>query len=245
MGAWKDSLIGHLERDHWPLLWPAVPSAKSSFLPAPSAPCFWVWREACPYLHPAPLYVAWFPIILKAHIPSPLFYVRLVPLLNSSLPRLAALILPAPLLTLHMSSWGEIPWLHRAMAKRCTCRRTRHPWSPSPISRISLTLIKCDLFVNRKVKSCRLFFTQLYMWFIYLGISNTEVTHVVKVTKLLFLLAFPIIEHEFSCQIMQEARENSSYVHVEPTNPHGFCVLLSLWVLRNAAASSLAWIQSF
>lgn len=47
------------------------------------------------------------------------------------------------------------------------------------------------------------------MWFIYLGISNTKVTHIVKVTKLLFLLTYPIKEHRFSCQTMQEARENS------------------------------------
>jgi len=43
---------------------------------------------------------------------------------------------------------------------------------------------------------------------------------------------------------MQEARENCSFIHVEPTNPHGFSVLSSMWVLRNAAAGSLAWIQS-
>lgn len=143
VGDWKDNLIGHLEKDHWPFLWAAVPSAKSSFLPAPYAHCCWLWREAC-LLHISTQHRSTLPVFLsslKDKFPA-LFPLRLVGVLNSSLPIPAAVILVEPLLTLHVSSWGEIPWLQYAMAKPWSWRRTRHPQKPSHISRISLTLIK-------------------------------------------------------------------------------------------------------
>lgn len=43
-----------------------------------------------------------------------------------------------------------------------------------------------------------------------------------------FLLIYPIVEQGFSSQIMQEARESHNFIHVEPTNPHGFPVLSSM-----------------
>lgn len=244
-GGWKDNLIGQLERDYWPLLWPAVPSAKSSFLPAPYAHCCWVWREACllPNSTQHCSVLSGFLPSLKYEFPA-FFSLQLVPLLNSSLPRPAALILPKPLLTPNMSSWGEIPWLQHAMAKPWSYRRTRHPQNPSPISRISLTdkVVTC-LWTERW--NCAGYPLLSSTCGLFTWSFQTQKWHVVEVTKLLLLLTYAIIERGFSWQIRQEARENSSCIHMERTNPHGFSVLLSMWVLRNAAAGSLAWIQSF
>lgn len=62
--------------------------------------------------------------------------------------------------------------MQRAVAKPWTKGSSSYPPNHFPIPRISLALKSFDPFVEKKL--CRLFFCQLYAWFIYSGMSNTK-----------------------------------------------------------------------
>lgn len=75
---------------------------------------------------------------LKHKFPA-VFSLHLVPLLNSSLPRLAALILSEPLLTFTCQAGERFPDCSMPWPNPGAAGEPGHPQTPSPISRISLT----------------------------------------------------------------------------------------------------------